>query len=881
MGEVYKARDTRLNRTVAIKALHDLFASHPDRVARFEREAQILASLNHANIAAIHGLEEVSGAKYLVLEFVDGRTLADVIAQGPLPCAEAVAIAQQIADALTAAHERGIIHRDLKPGNLMLTPDGQVKVLDFGLGKALEAEPGSSSSNSPTITMATQAGVVLGTAGYMSPEQAKGRPADKRSDVWAFGCVLFEMLTGRRAFEGEDITETLAAIVRGEPEWSRLPADVPPPVRVLLERCLIKDRANRLSDMSVVRFLMSDAAKTLSGAPVVIAPAPARASMRVAPLLMATAALAVIATFVLMRWWLPGTVNGGGATAAYVSVPLEDGDELGDVSLTPMSFAPDGSRVAYVGLRDGKTQVFVRALGDRTAKALEGTDGAESPFFSPTGEWIAFFSGGKLRKIAVGGTAVQPLADARNPRGGTWAADGYIYFAPTNIGGIWRVPEGGGPATQVTQKDPALGEISHRWPHLVAGTTTLLFSDWTGPGNDEQGVAMQVLGEPAHHLLVKSGNAPRYAAAPGLLLYTHLGDLVAVPWRSPQTDLGRAVPVVMPERVNNVSGNEGAGNFDLSAGGTLAYLAGGRSRNARRLVWIDRGGRIEPTPLPERDYENVMIAPDGSRAVVQIRESVTDLWMLDLSRNTLTPIGQSLGSSQSPVWSIDGTRIVYRGTRAGLRNIYWRLADGSGGEERLTTKADVSQSPTSMSPDGHWLVFNENGSQEAGGVGIWTLALEGDHTPRHFFQAPAGESDGQISPDGKWIAYQATVSSREEVYVSPFPGPGPRRQVSVDGGTEPFWSRDGHELFFQNGARLMGVTVTAGTAFSSSAPHVMHEGRFLKSINGNTGSTVTRDGARFLRIQQVEPERAVTRIDLVLNWFDEVKRVMSGGSKQP
>jgi len=577
-----------------------------------------------------------------------------------------------------------------------------------------------------------------------------------------------------------------------------------------------------------------------------------------------------------MRWLTPGATSTTGAIA-HVSVVLPDGDELGATSLLPIALSDDGARVAFVGLHDGKTQIYIRTLGEFAAKALDGTEGGEAPFFSPDGQWVAFFTGSKLRKIAVGGAALQTLADAPSERGGSWSGDGYIYFAPTNIGGIWRVPEGGGTATEVTRKDPAAGEISHRWPHVIPGTNTLLFGMWTGPGDDEHNVAMQTIGASEHHVVVKGGDAPRYAATPGILLYSHVGDLFAVPWRPPQTDLGRAVPVATSEHTTDGAGNEGAGNYAVSGNGTLAYIAGGKTRNAARLVWIDRAGKLELAPLAERNYENVMISPDGTRAVVQIREGTTTLWIYDVTRHTLTPIGNGTGSSQSPAWTADGTRVIYRGTRKGFRNLYWRPVDGSGDEERLTTKPDVTQSPTSVSPDGQWLVFNENGAQEVGGTSIWVMRLDGDRTPHHLFQAPAGESDGQLSPDGKWIAYEAEVSSRSEISVAPFPGPGPRRQVSTNGGTEPLWSRDGRELFFQNGATLMGVNVTGGSTLSASTPHVVHEGRFLKSINGNTPSSITRDGTRFLRIQQVEPERAITHIDLVLNWFDELKARLVAG----
>ena len=886
MGEVYRAKDTRLNRVVAVKAMHASFAEHPERVARFEREAQLLASLNHSNIAAIYGVEEAGGSIFLVLEFVDGRSLADILKSGAMPVSEAIALAKQIADALAAAHERGIIHRDLKPANVMVTADGQAKLLDFGLGKTLDGEgsqggdSSAPSAHSPTMTMAaTQAGIIMGTAGYMSPEQAKGRAADRRSDVWAFGCVLYEMLAGSKAFEGEDITETLAAIVRGEPDWARLPPGLPQNVRVLIERCLIKDRAQRISDMSVVRFLMSDTAHTMSGPSATSRiGAPVAAPRRLLPFVLAAAVLAAAATFGLTRWLAPeGSAASSGAT--HVSVVLPDGVELGSTPFRPLALSRDGNRVAFIGLHDGKTQLYVRSLGEPASRALDGTEGAQSPFFSPDGEWIGFFTESKLRKIAVGGAALQTLADAPGHRGGDWGKDGNIYYAPTNISGIWRVPEGGGPATEVTRKDVGNAEISHRWPQLVAGTDTLLFTVWTGPGDDEHNVAVQKVGAAEHHVLVKGGDAPRYAEKPGLLLYARLGDLFVVPWRPSQTDLGRAVPVAASEHPSDGGGNEGPGNYLVSDGGTLGYLAGGRTRNATRLAWLDRAGALTLAPMPERNYENAVISPDGTRAIVQIREGTTTLWLYDLGRNTFTPIGNRAVSSQAPLFTKDGARVLYRATRQGYRNIYWRAVDGSGDEERLTTKLDVSQTPTSVSRDGQWLLFNENGAQAPGGVGIWVIRLAGDRTPRQVFTAPDGESDAQFSPDGKWIAYQAPVSSRQEIYVAPFPGPGAKRQVSTEGGQEPLWSRDGRELFFQSGAKLMSVTVTPGAAFAASVPRVVHEGRFVGSINGNTSWTMTPDGARFLRIQRVEPERAITHLELVLNWFAELKTPAGGGAK--
>ncbi len=879
MGEVYRARDSKLNRDVAIKVLPEAFASDADRLARFTREAQTLAALNHPNIATIYGIEEFSGGRALVMELVGGDDLSAHIARGAMPLTEVLPIARQIADALEAAHEQGIIHRDLKPANIKIRADGTVKVLDFGLAKAAEP-PGASSADpmySPTFTArATQLGVIIGTAAYMAPEQARGKAVDRRADIWAFGAVLYEMLSGRRAFAGEEVSDILAAVLRQDIDWTALPARTPARMHRLLERCLDRDPKSRLRDIGEARI---EIARIESGAPesvksTPVAEAPAASTRHVAPLLVMTAVVAIAATYGLTRWLVSAAQTVTSGVVAHVSVALPEGDEVGATNLAPIALSDDGARLAYAGLRDGKTRLYVRALDEAAPKALEGTEGAEAPFFSPDGRWIAFFSGGKLRKIAVDGAALQAIADAPFQRGGSWGRDGFIYFAPTNIGGIWRVPEGGGAAAEVAKREAAKGEISLRWPFLV-GDGTLLFGVWTGPGNDEQNVAVQTIGTEERHVLVKGGTAPRYASKPGLLFYVFLGDVFAVPWQPPQADLGRAVPIRLSEHTSD-AGNEGSGNYAVSADGTLAFLAGGRTRNASRLVWVDGAGKVDVAPLAERDYECAILSPDGARAIVQIREGVTSLWIYDVARNTLTPTATSAGSDQSPVWSADGRRLIYRATRAGFRNVFWRPVDGSAGEERLVTKPDVTDSPTSISPDGQWLVFNENGAEGSRGVGIWVMRLDRDRTPRHLFESPAGESDGQISPDGKWIAYQADVSARQEVFVSPFPGPGPRRQVSTDGGIEPLWSRDGRELFFQSGARLMCADVTIGTAFSASVPRLRYEGRFLKSINGNTHWTVTRDGRRFLRIQQVEPERAITRIDLVLNFFGELKQAAAG-----
>src|ERR1700752_1745820 len=883
MGEVYRARDSRLDRDVAIKLLAAEVSNDSDRLKRFEQEARATSALNHPNILTVYDVGTHEGSPYIVGELLEGEELRQRLDEGPLPLRKTIDYAHQIISGLSAAHEKGVVHRDLKPENLFITKDDRVKILDFGLAKLRAAKLEASSSEDATRRAITNPGVVMGTVGYMSPEQVRGQATDYRSDIFSFGAILHEMITGRRAFRRETMAETMSAILKEEPDdLIESTPTISPSLERIVRRCLEKKPERRFQSTSDLGFALealsasssSGATRTQAGSVVDTTaswkPSVSRDRLRWIAFVVAALMLAVVATYALTRWLLQGTAATNGEVA-HVSVVLPDGDELGLTSQWPIALSDDGTRIAYAGLRDGKTLLFVRNLNEPASRLLDGTEGCQSPFLSPDGQWIAFFAEGKLRKIAVGGAAMQTLADAPFSRGGSWGADGYIYFAPTNIGGIWRVPEGGGTATEVTRKDPGNDEISHRWPHLVAGTNMLLFGVWTGPGNDEHNVAVQEIGGTSRHILVKGGDAPRYVSKLGILLYIRLGELFAVPWRPSQTDLGRAVPVAMSERTIGTA-VEGSGNYAVSGTGTLVYLTGGRTLNSARLVWIDRYSKVEPLSLPERDYENVAISPDGTRAIVQIRGGKTDLWLYDLVRGTLTPLGDSAGSSQAPLWTADGARIIYRGTRQGFRNLYWRMADGSGVDERLATKADSAQTPTSVSPDGRWLAFNENSALEPAGVGIWGMQLDGDRTAHHFFQSPAGESDGQFSPDGKWLAYQASVSSRQEIYVSPFPGPGPRRQVSTGGGSEPLWSRDGRELLFLNGSQLMGVTVTPGATWSASQPYLVHGGRFVKGINGNTSWTMTRDGKRFLRIQLVEPERAITHIDIVLNWFSELKQ---------
>jgi len=869
MGEVYRARDTKLNRDVAIKILPELFALDPDRLTRFTREAQTLAALNHTNIAQIYGM--VDHPAGLVMEFADGDDLSAIIGRGPLAIADAVAIARQIAEALEAAHEQGIVHRDLKPANVKVRGDGTVKVLDFGLAKALDPVagpevPAYSPTNSPTFTspaVGTIQGIILGTAAYMAPEQARGRAVDKRADIWAFGVVLFEMITGAQTFAGDTISEVMASVMKDDPDWTRLPPDTPPQVRRLLRRCLAKDPKQRLRDIGDARLLLDDVEPPV---PSVVDHRGAR-SRAIGVVPAVTVALAcMVATAAAVRLWWPGASAGAAlAGSPHLHIALPGDDEVAAADTSPLAISPDGNRVAYIGAHGGRGLLFERALGEAEPKALPGTEGAGSPFFSPDGQWIGFFTQDKLKKVAVGGATVQVLCDVASSRGGTWAADGQIYFAPSNIGGIFRVSDGGGAPVEVTRLDRAHGEVSHRWPLALQDGKTMLFTIWTGPGPDERKIVRLSLATGERQDLVRGGDRAKYLQG-GYLVYVRLDDLFAAPWRPTDTRVDSAAPIALREHARME--NEGAGAYDISSNGTLVSITGGAMRYAQRLVWVDGAGQVDPLPVPERDYESVWISPDGTRALVQIREGSMGLWIYDFARHTLTPFMTSGGSSQAGAWTPDGKSIIYRGTRNGTRDLYRHAADGTGAEQRLTV-GEGSQTPGSVSPDGKWLVFNVQGGKHGAGE-LMAIRLDGPLPAEPQKIKADGGQNGQISPDGKWLAYSAPASDRIEIFVQAFPGPGPRTQISTDGGDESLWSRNGRELFYQKGDRLMGVTVSLSPVFSASSPRLIAQGRFRPAPNSKTAYDVAADG-RFLRVQQVEPERPLNRIDIVLNWIAEVK----------
>jgi serine/threonine-protein kinase len=587
------------------------------------------------------------------------------------------------------------------------------------------------------------------------------------------------------------------------------------------------------------------------------------------PAAAALVGIAILVTAGAARLWLAGSVPPAAvAGALHLSMPLPDGDQVAASDTAPVAVSPDGQRVVYVARHGNKIELYMRTLHDPEPKVLSGTEGAISPFFSPDGGWVGFFAQGKIKKVAVTGGAVENVGDATfGPRGGAWGPDGQIYFAPSNTTGLSKVPATGGTATEVTTLDRAQGEVSHRWP-VVTPDGTLIFTAWTGPGPDERAIVAQPIGGGPRRVLVRGGDMARYAPQ-GYLVYARLDQLFAVPWRPSDKEMGTAPPIALP--VYPHMEGEGAAAYAISQAGTLACVTGGAARYEQRLVWIDPSGTIEPLPLPARDYESVSISPDGTRALVQIREGTMGLWIYDFARHTLTPIATGNRSSQAGVWTPDGKAIIYRGTRNGERNAYWRAADGTGDEQRLTT-GDGSETPTAVTPDGRFLVYNIQG-RRAGGRQILSIRLDGPRpaTPQ-VVVSEDGASNGQLSPDGRWLAYEMIESSGGvEIYVQPFPGPGPRTRVSAAGGLNALWSRDGRRLFYDVGDELVAVTVQASPALSIGAPQTVMRGRFRAGPNARTPFDISRDG-RFLRVQQAQPDRPLDRIDIVLNWLAEVTR---------
>jgi serine/threonine protein kinase len=855
MGDVYQATDSKLGRSVAIKLLPDAVAQDAERVARFEREARVLAALNHSSIAAIHGLEESGGRRFLVMELVPGETLAERIRRGPIAVHEALEIARQIAEALEAAHEseKGIIHRDLKPANVKITPEGKVKVLDFGLAKAYHAEPAQAHlSNSPTMlsVAATGAGAILGTAAYMSPEQAKGRPVDRRTDVFAFGCVLFEMLSGRAAFEGEDLTEILGRVVTAEPDWRRLPAATPWLIDRLLRRALKKDPRQRLSDIRDARL---DIEEALS-APAAMPAAQAKNISRVWP-----ASLAGMA-FVAVLLAIPAVRH---LRESPPPEPREIRLELTTPATTqPESIAvsPDGQKIVFVATYEGRPALWVRTLDSGSMRALPGTEGASLPFWSPDSRSLGFFADAKLKRIDIDGGTLRVLANASFGQGGTWNADDVILFSPVPGRPILRVSANGGSSVPVTRIERSQ-EVGHGNPHFLPDGRHFLYSLASGD------IYVGQLDRTESRRLIEGATMPMYVK-PGYLLFDRQGTVFAQ-----RFDAGRLELQGNPLRVVEQVAWGGGRAIAVSEAGLIVYRSSARERFTQ-FVWFDRSGkeagRVGSAPDTAEFALMPSISPDGSRlALTRSVAGNGDVWLLDVARGVVNRFTSDAANDVFPVWSPDGARVAFASTRkGGVHNLFGKAANGAGAEELLLESTEDKMT-TDWSPDGrHILYFTFD---RATGNNIWALPLDGGRKPFSVVQTDFEERNAQFSPDGKWIAYQSNESGRFEVYVQPFPGPGSKTLISTNGGAEARWRRDGKELLYMAlDGRLMAVPIrlpATGDTVEAGVPvplFLTHVPRAVEHIDGPQ-YVVSPDGQRFLVNTLIE-SGDMPPITVILNW---------------
>jgi eukaryotic-like serine/threonine-protein kinase len=898
-----------------LKVLPEIFTADRERVARFQREAQLLASLNHPNIGSIYGLEDSDGIRALVLELVEGPTLADRIAHGPIPIDEALPIARQIAEALEAAHEKGVIHRDLKPANIKVRDDGSVKVLDFGLAKILDTDgaaagqPGPYSpavTNSPTITTPamTQMGMILGTAAYMSPEQAKGRPADKRSDIWAFGCVLFEMLTGKRAFEAEDISDTLAAVLRSEPDWTRIPPDVPVPIRVCVQRCLEKDRSKRIGDVSTVRFVINEAAVlTLTGGtttPIGIPRSPIwrRASAVLIGALL-TGAVAAGAMWMVMR---PPASQ---PAVARFPISLDESQQFGSNGLRLVAISPDGSQIAYAALAADRVQprplvttqgLYLRSMAEDGARPIPGT-GVEgtvgSPVFSPDGQSIAFYVGnnnagvlsqakGVLKRISLNGGAAVTLCDIGLPLGISWNRDGIVFGQQSK--GIMRVsPNGGEPEQLIPVKH---GEIL-QGPQMLPGGDSLLFTqaqdagDTFGPADDvwdKAQVVVQSLNSGKRKTLVEGGSDARFLST-GHLVYAVGGTLRAAPFDPTRLEVtGRPVPVVEGIGRSRFGPNArtGSAHFSISEGGSLVYIPGpvsAASSLLKDLALLDRNSRLELLKLPPAPYEFPRISPDGKQVAVGTSDGrEVNVWIYDLSRTS--PLRQLTfgGKNRFPVWSPDGHHVAFQSDREGDSAIFWQKADGTAPAERLTKPVKgTSHVPESWSATASRLAFDVI---EESSFSLWTLSFP-DRKETSFgdVRSKSVPPAAAFSPDGRWIAYQSGEIPTPQVFVQTFPSTGTKYQIAR--GRHPRWLPDGSQLFYTVTDRILSVGVVTRPSFKFATPAIIATG-FANAPMAPASYDVAHANHFIGAVDAAGLIPAATgatrRIEVVLNWQEEMKQ---------
>ncbi len=895
MGEVYKARDTRLDRTIAVKILPDGLSVDPSFRERFDREARAISRLTHPNICTLYDVGEQNGTAFLVMELLDGQTLADRLKKGALPLDEALKIAIQIADALNLAHRHGIVHRDLKPGNVMLTKAG-AKLLDFGLAKAGgPAVAGAGLSMLPTTPPnLTAQGTILGTFQYMAPEQLEGQDADARTDIFAFGAVLFEMVTGKKAFEGKSHASLIAAILEHDPPpIAALQPLAPSALDHIVKKCLAKDPDERWQNAGDLGSELKWIA-TSGGAPAVavVSPVPGRGRRRVVAWSLSTAVVGLLVGAVVAILGAGLVRRGGNTDVARVLVGVRPAERLqalvadktpneGRPSRTAMAWSPDGRSIVISGAQGDRQQLYIRALDQLDATPIAGTEGAASPFFSPDGRWLGFWSVGALKKVPIGGGPPTTICETPAVFGASWGSNDTIVFSRSREG-LWRVSAAGGIPQRITTPDAKKGEVKHLLPQLLPGGDAVLFTvtHTPLPKWDDTEIVVQSLRTSERKVIVQQGADARYVAS-GHLVYMLRGVLMAAPF-----DLGRlqttggavgvVADVMQAANMLNEAWDSGAGQFSVSESGSLLYVPGGIFTEPERfMVWVDRTGAVEPLPAPARAYASPRLSADGRRILVWTNGD-RNVWLYDLARRSLTRV-TSEGRNARPLWTPDGNRFVFGSAVGGDENLFWQPVDGSGKPERLTT-CECLHIAAAWSGDGQTLIFVRNPIDSNA---IQAVSIGGDRQPRPIVENRFSNAYPALSPDGRWLAYASNESGRLEVYVQPFPGPGPRQQISTDGGTAPAWSHDGRELFYTTALSVGGqadvtsmvaVPVTLAPTFSAGAPRVLFQGRFGATASIR-GYDVAPDGRRFLMVQQKDrAPTIVSQMILVQNWFDELKR---------
>ena len=855
MGEVYRARDSKLARDVALKVLPDAFAADADRLARFHREAQVLGALNHPNIAHVYGFEDAGTTHALVMELVEGPTLAARLDRGAVPLTEALAIAKQIAVAVEAAHEQRIVHRDLKPANVKVKDDGTVKVLDFGLAKALDVSKASGPTESTTVTSPalTRHGTILGTAAYMAPEQARGRAVDKRADVWAFGCVLYEMLSGRRLFDADTVSDTIAAILTKEPLWAALPASTPDSIRRLLRRCLEKDPRRRLRDIGDTLLDLEELGTETTTSP----PLPNRRRLFV----LGTVAAGLIAAAASAGWYVgQRRVTSKPALVKQFDVPTPTLKN----SARTFVLSPDGARLAYIAGAYEAGQIYVRSFDDSPARRLEGTLGAGSPFFSPDGQWLGFSASRDLKKVPVEGGPVVTVCTECRASGAGWMHDGTIVFSAAS-GGLSRIGADGGPIEQVTTPDAAKNELRHAGPQVLPDGVSVLYTVVTSTA-DAYRIAVTSLKTRTTRVIVEAGASGRYLPS-GHLIYVRGNTLMAARFDPDRAEvIGEAVAIL--EGVATTPGT-GSARFDIALDGTLAFVKAAAS-DRRTLVWVTRQGTPTPIPAGPRAFWHLSLGPDGSRLLTGENRPVrSDVGLYRFATDAFTLL-TSQGSNEFPEWSRDGKTVLYS-TNAPGHTMHRQSIDANGPPDILYS-ADHQLWLGSITREQNSLVIMEANRSTGGDLSL--VDLRGDRrTAVPIIATPFTEWGGRLSPDEHAIAYISNESGRWEVYVQAFPGSGARRQVSTEGGVEVVWARDGRELFYRNGPKLMAVPVTTSPTLTVGAPQLVFEGPYLLVSPGGHGYDVTLDRQRFVMIRPGEEEAASTStIRVLINFFDELRR---------